>query len=82
MSEPRSLTAAVHDVIDDVATAVEDIHKSVADFPLTVLGEITPFTGTLREVRVTQDQTIEAVYGLVRTINDRVRRFTTGAAAR
>jgi len=80
MTEPRSLAAAVHDVINDVTAAVQDIHKSVAEFPLTVLGEITPFKDTLHDVKVTQDQTIEAVYGLVRSINDQVRRLTTTLA--
>jgi len=64
-------------VIDDVTTAVEGVHKSVADLPLLVLGEITPFKETLDEVKVTQDQTIGAVYGLVRSINAQVRRLTT-----
>ena len=80
MTKSRSIPATVHDVIDDVATTVEDIHKSVAGFPLTVLGEITPFKETLDDVKVTQEQTIGAVYGLVRTINHQVRRITTSVA--
>jgi len=80
MTKSRSVAATVHAVIDDVTTAVEDIHKSVAEFPLTMLGEITPFKETLDDVKVTQEQTIEAVYGLVRTINDQVRRLTTSVA--
>jgi len=77
MTEPRRIAATVHDVIDNVTAAVEDVTKSVAEFPLTVLGEITPFKETLDEVKATQDQTIEAVYGLVRSINAQVRRLTT-----
>ena len=77
MTKSRSIPATVHDVIDDVTTAVEGVHKSVADFPLIVLGEITPFKHTLDDVKVTQDKTIEAVYGLVRSINAQVRRLTT-----
>ena len=80
MTETRSIAATIHDVIDDVATAVEDIHKSVAEFPLTVLGEITPLKDTLHDVKVTQDQTIEAVYAFVRTINHQVRRLTSTLA--
>jgi len=77
MTEPRRIAATVHDVIDDVTAAVEGVHKSVAEFPLLLLGEITPFKDTLDEVKVTQDQTIAAVYGLVRSINAQVRRLTT-----
>jgi hypothetical protein len=77
MTERQRIAATVHDAIDDVTAAVEGIHKSVADFPLFVLGEITPFKHTLEEVKDTQDQTIGAVYGLVRSINAQVRRLTT-----
>jgi hypothetical protein len=76
MSEPRTIATTVHDMIDDVSTAVEDIHRAVAEYPLTVLGEITPFKETLDDVKTTQDQTIEAVYGLVRSINAQARRIT------
>jgi len=79
MSEIRSLAATLHDAVDDVATAVEDIHKAVADFPLDLLGELTPFKDTFAEVKATQDEAIAAAYGLVRRINDRVRQLTTAA---
>ena len=82
MTESRSLAATVHDAIDEVTTAVEDIHKQVADIPLTLLGEITPFKDTLDEVKTTQDHAIEAVYDLVRRINHRVRDLTTTAPTR
>jgi hypothetical protein len=81
MSKPRDVAATVHDAIDEVATAVEGVHKTIADFPLFVLGEITPFKETLDEVKATQDRTIEAIYGLVRSINARVRELTTSAGA-
>jgi hypothetical protein len=82
ITDDRSLAAAVHDAIDEVATAVEGIHKSVAEVPLDVLGEIEPLQGPVREVKYTQEQVIGAVYGLVRTINGQVRRLTTGEPAR
>ena len=76
MSAIRSLADGVHDLIDDVTAAAEGIHKSVAELPLALLGEITPFKETLDEVRSTQQQAIEAVYGLVRSINAQGRRLT------
>ena len=82
MTESRTLAATVHDAIDEVTTAVEDIHKSVADIPLTLLSELTPFADTLAEVKTTQDHASEAIYGLVRRINHRVRDVTTGSAPR
>ena len=78
MTQPRTIAASVHDAIDEITTAVEDIHKSVAEVPLTLLGEITPFGDTIAEVKTTQDHAIEAIYGLVRRINHRVRDVTTG----
>ncbi len=78
MTQPRSLATTVHDAIDEVTSAVEDIHKEVAHIPLTLLSELTPFADTLNEVRTTQDHAIEAVYDLVRRINHRVRDVTTG----
>jgi hypothetical protein len=77
MSESRSLSAAVHEAIDDVTTAVESIHQAVAELPLAVLAEITPFKETLDEVKATQHDAIEAVYGLVRSINHQVQRVTS-----
>jgi len=81
MTGPRRIAATVHDVIDDVTTTAAEIHKSVADVPLQVLGEITPFKDTLEDVKVTQDRTIDAIYGLIRSINGQVRRLTTTDAA-
>jgi len=78
MNESRTIASTVHDMIDGVSTAVEDIHRAVAEYPLTVLGEITPptFRETIDDVKTTQDQTLEAVYGLVRSINAQARRIT------
>ena len=78
MNESRTIASTVHDMIDGVSTAVEDIHRAVAEYPLTVLGELTPptFRETIDDVKTTQDQTLEAVYGLVRSINAQARRIT------
>jgi hypothetical protein len=77
MTEPRSLSATVHEAIDDVTTAVESIHQAVAEFPLAVLAEITPFKDTLDDVKTTQHEAIEAIYDLVRSINREVQRVTS-----
>ncbi len=77
MSEARGIAATVHDTIDEVTSTVEGIHKSIAELPLDVLAEITPLKHTFEELKVTQNNTIEAVYELIRRVNDRVRRLTT-----
>jgi hypothetical protein len=78
MSESRTIASTVHDMIDGVSTAVEDIHRAVAEYPLTILGELTPpaLKETVDEVKATQDQTLEAVYGFVRSVNAQARRLT------
>ena len=83
MSAPKTLATRIHDVVDDVTTRVEGIHRSVADFPLEVLGGITsPIEQALDQVRHAQARSIAAVYQLIRTVNSRVRRMTTGPASR
>jgi len=55
-------------VIDDVTTAVEGVHKSVPTCRCSCSAKSRRSRRTLDEVKVTQDQTIGAVYGLVRSI--------------
>jgi hypothetical protein len=78
MSTTRTLATTVHDVIDQVTTTAQEIHESVAELPLDVLGTVTPLRPTLDEVRALQSRSIGAVYGLVRTINTQVRDLITG----
>ena len=82
MTEPKTLATTIHDAIDEVTTAVEDIHQSIANVPLDVLGEIAPLKDAIDEVKVAQSHTIAAVYDLIRTVNDRVRQITTGIVGR
>ena len=74
------MIATVHDTIDDVTRAAEDIHKSVADLPLDLLGRLTSLETTLEPVRDGQARSIAAVYDLVRQVNARVRQLTAAAA--
>ena len=76
MSAPKNLVTRIHDAVDDVTTRVEGIHRSVADFPLEVLGGITPLEHALDQVRSAQARSIGALYDLIRTVNGQVRRIT------
>jgi t-SNARE complex subunit (syntaxin) len=81
MTETQSLVSTIHDAIDEITTAVEDIHKSVAGVPIDVLKGLTPLDDAMEEARAVQTRSIGAVYELVRKINGRVRDLTTGEAA-
>jgi hypothetical protein len=80
VNELETLANTVHDAIDTVTTAVEGIHRSIADLPLDVLAGFGPFSETFESVKAVQAQSIGVVYELVRDVNDRVRRITTAAA--
>lgn len=71
-----TLAPAVYDTIDEVTRAVEDIHKSVADLPLDILGRLTTLEAALQPVRDNQARSIAAAYDLLRMVNARVRELT------
>ncbi len=73
---PKDIAASIHATINDVTTAVEEIHRSIADAPLDVIGTIEPLERPIKEVRAVQDRSITAIYGLIRRINDRVGEIT------
>jgi hypothetical protein len=84
MSATKTFATTIHDAIDEVTTTVEGVHKSIADLPLEALGNISisPLEKTLDEIRAAQARSIGAVYELIRNVNGRVRRLTTGSRAR
>ena len=72
-SEKRKpLASVIRDAIDKGATTVEEIHKSIADLPLKMLEESDLLRGPAKEVRRVQDDTIGAIYDVIRGINQRV----------
>ena len=79
MSATKRFADTIHDAIDEVTSTVEGVHKSIADLPLEVLGTIPPLEKSLDELRAAQARSISAVYGLIRNVNHRLRRVTTGA---
>jgi len=72
MSESKTLTKLIQDAVDKGATTVEEIHKSIAALPLRILEESDLLRGPVKEVRRVQDQTIGAIYDLIRDINEKV----------
>lgn len=72
MSDERELTQLIEDAVDQGATSVEQIHKRIADMPLTVLERLGLFERTASDVKEIQDTSIGAVYELIRDVNHEV----------
>ncbi len=72
----KRLTSRVTDAIDQGANAAEEIHKSIANFPLRVIKQLEILEETVDGVQRIQDRSIGAVYDLVRNINHEVGKLT------
>jgi len=73
--DPRKLVDLVREAIDNGATTVEEIHKSIAALPLDILGRLDGFEDRLANVRRIQDESIDAVYDVIRRVNHEVTRL-------
>ncbi len=75
MSDPRALTELIEDAVDKGASTVEEIHKRIAETPLSVLERIGLAERTTRDVQGIQNESIGAVYELIRDVNHSVGRL-------
>jgi polyhydroxyalkanoate synthesis regulator phasin len=75
MSDDKNVTGLVEETVDKGATTAEEIHRAVADLPLTVLERVGLFEDTASQVRRIQDASIGAVYDVVRQVNHQVAKF-------
>jgi uncharacterized NAD-dependent epimerase/dehydratase family protein len=72
MSDEREIRKLVEEAVEKGATTAEEIHRSIAEMPLTVLERSGLFERTARDVRKVQESSIGAIYGLIRDINHKV----------
>lgn len=72
MADAKELTRLIEDAVDKGATTVEQIHREIADLPLTVLERVGLFERTREDVRSLQDASIGAVYDVIRDVNHQV----------
>ena len=70
--EAKDLVGLVEDVIERGASTAEEVHRAVADLPFEMLDRIGVLKDAGGEAKRMQDQTIGAVYDLVRDINHKV----------
>ena len=69
MSDARALTELIEESVNKGANTVEQIHREIADLPLSVLERLGLFERTTAEVRRVQDVSIGAVYDAIRDVN-------------
>jgi hypothetical protein len=81
MAKQKTATKSIQSAIEEGATRVEEIHKSIAELPLKILEESDVLRGPAREVRRTQQRAIGAIYDLIRKINHEVGSYAAGVLA-
>lgn len=75
MSDERALSELIEEMVDKGATTAEEIHRQIADLPLSVLERLGIFERTAGDVKRIQDTSIGAVYELIRNVNHEVARL-------
>ncbi|MGQ0618308.1 MAG: hypothetical protein ACT4QA_00080 [Panacagrimonas sp.] len=66
------LQEIVQKAIDDGATTVEQVHRSIASMPFDILEKIDALATPVNTAREVHDQTVGNVYETIRLLNDRV----------
>ena len=75
MDDLKELTGLIENAVNKGATTVEEIHREIADLPLTVLERIGLFERTAKDVRSIQEASIGAVYDVIRDVNHQVTKL-------
>ncbi len=71
-SDKEEISKLIEEAVDKGATTAEEIHRSIAELPITVLERLGFGEKPSHEVRLIQDTTIGAIYNMVRDINRNV----------
>jgi hypothetical protein len=72
MSDDKALAQLVEEAVDKGATTAEEIHRAIADLPVTMLDRLGVQENAVKEVRKISDASIGAIYDLIRDINRKV----------
>jgi hypothetical protein len=75
MTDQKALTERIEDAVNEGATSAQEIHRRIADLPLTVLERVGLFERTAADVRRLNEASIGAVYDLIRDVNHEVTRL-------
>lgn len=74
--EEKRLAQWIEEAVDRGATAVEEIHRSIASLPLEILENLGLFERTAGEVKRIQEESLGAIYDRIRDVNRKVGRLT------
>lgn len=75
----KNIADLVSDAIDTGANSVEQVHRAIAEMPLSILESIDVLNGPIGEVRKVQDQSIGAIYDMIRSVNAEVGKLASKA---
>ena len=72
MDDKKELNELVEDAVNKGATTVEEIHREIANLPLSVLERAGLLEEATGKVRSLQDASIGAIYDTIRDVNSKV----------
>ena len=79
MDQLKGLVKLVQEAIENGATTVEEVHRSVANMPLEALKNIEQISPTVQKVQDFQDTTIGNIYDTIRLVNAQVGEIAKSA---
>ena len=71
-SDKQKLSKLIEEAVDKGATTAEEITRSIAELPISILESLGFGEKPSQEVRQIQDTTIGAIYDMVRDINHNI----------
>ena len=81
MAKKKSVIELVQDSIKKGAKTAEEVHRSITEMPLKRLEKIEFLRGPVKKISKVQDESIGAIYDLIRDINEQVGKFATDMLA-
>ena len=73
--DARGAVDRIEETVDRGATTAEEIHRAIADVPFEALGRLGVLESSRSEIKRIHDDTVTAVYDLVRQVNRKIARF-------
>ncbi|MGQ0531051.1 MAG: hypothetical protein ACT4PG_14855 [Panacagrimonas sp.] len=73
-----SLQKIVEKAVEDGATTVEQVHRSIASMPFDVLEKIDALQQPVSKARELHDETVGNIYETIRLLNDRAGEIARG----